>query len=576
VVLSDRQLIVSFACVGIAFAIAAAQVFVRSPLWRSRVRRYSAWGLGACALVAVAAWTRLGDFHSVYVDAPGEPAGAPGRHKVERHLPLHFHEFFHYYLGAKYFAELGYGGLYDCTTYADAEIAREDGVPPKIRGYIRDLDDVLRDKTYGDALQHCGVLRARFSDARWTAFKNDQRELRRLVPDDWWGGAVSDAGFNPPPSWCLLGGTFANAIPLRAGGVDTFLLASSLDLLLLAACFIVLRSAFGDASAAMAGVFFGATFIASYMWNGGAFLRYTWITAVVLGIVATRRGRWGLAGVLFGLAACDRIFPLGFAVGAALPLAWRALKDDGARRKLARFGAGLSACVALLVTASLLVYGASSWETFFVRILRHGDVYYVMHIGLKKVLVWRDWVPSQNFWGHAGLARFHEWNVRLAATWKSLRLVAIPIQLGAIGVAAWAAVGRRPYEASLLVGVVAMFFFEIPANYYYVVLALVPALLLRAATVAPTSAQRQSEFFILASFVAFWLFTLDSPRIWRDDIVYNHWICVGLLAFLGVWLSSWAESPAKLRALLRRSRTVPTKAADRQVSWQTPGVTPGA
>jgi hypothetical protein len=549
----------------LALAIATAQVFVRRSPWRLPVRRWGAWALCGCALVALAAWTRFGDFHSVFVDAPGEHDGAPGRHKIERHLPLHFHEFFHYYLGAKYFAELGYDGLYDCTAYADAEIAGEDRVPLKIRGYIRDLDDVLRDKAYSEALRHChDELRPRFSDARWTGFKEDQRILRRLVPDDWWNGAVFDAGFNPPPSWCLLGGTFANAIPIRAGGRDTFLLATSLDVLLLVACFIVLRSAFGTASAATAGVFFGASFIASYMWNGGAFLRYTWITAVVLGMVATRRGRWGLAGVLFGLAACDRIFPLGFAAGAALPLALRALKDPGARRQLGRFGVGLGGCVGALVVASIVVYGASAWGTFFTRILRHGDVYYVMHIGLKKVLVWRDWVPAQNFWGHPGLARFHDWNVHLAATWKSLRLVAIPIQLAAAGGAAWAAAGRRPYEASLLVGIFGMFFFEIPANYYYVVLALVPALLLRSATVAPTRSQRSSEYFVLAAFVAFWMFTLDSPRVWNDDIVYNHWICVALLAFLGVWLSSWMEAPARLRALIGRASqrlAVPPRAA---------------
>ncbi len=34
---------------------------------------------------------------------------------------VHYWDFFHYYMGSKYFAELGYGGLYDASARADAE-----------------------------------------------------------------------------------------------------------------------------------------------------------------------------------------------------------------------------------------------------------------------------------------------------------------------------------------------------------------------------------------------------------------------------------------------------------------------
>jgi hypothetical protein len=470
----------------------------------------------------------------------------PGRKKVERRLPFHFHEFFHYYVGAKYFPELGYEGLYDCAALADAELAEEQHVRPRIGGWVRDLDDVLRDKTYEDAKTHCrDVLRPHFSDARWSRFKNDLRELQRLVPDDWWGGVVFDAGFNPPPSWIVVGGAFANAIPIRAAGVPTFLLATSLDVLLLLACFFALRKAFGDVVAETAGVYFGATFIATYAWNGGAFLRYTWVTALVLGLVATKRGRWTLAGALFAASACDRLFPIGFAMGAVLPVAARAIRSADDRRRLARFGMGFGGTVAGLALASLALYGLGAWQVFFSRILRHGDVYYVMHIGLKKVLTWRDWVPAQDFRNHYGLRNFHDWNMRLHATWQSMRPVAIPLQLAAMAGAAWASLRRRPYEASVLCGVCAMFFFNIPANYYYVVLALVPALLLRAAMTAPSTQRRLREYAALTAFTLFWLTTLLSSRWSPDDIIYNHLICVALLAFLVIWMALWGRWPAR-------------------------------
>ena len=74
--------------------------------------------LGVCAALAVASWVRFGQLHVLAI----RPDGAgPDAARVEQHRPLQFHEFFHYYVGPKYFAELGYLGLYDCTALADAE-----------------------------------------------------------------------------------------------------------------------------------------------------------------------------------------------------------------------------------------------------------------------------------------------------------------------------------------------------------------------------------------------------------------------------------------------------------------------
>ena len=129
-------------------------------------RKRSPW---PCASPRPPRWRRgsaSAQFHSVWVDAPGVSPSDPGRAKVELHQPMHTYEFFHYYIGAKYFRELGYEGLYDCTALADAEIAAEDHVRPRIVGWVRDLDDVLRDKTYQQARQHCTEdIRPHFTNA---------------------------------------------------------------------------------------------------------------------------------------------------------------------------------------------------------------------------------------------------------------------------------------------------------------------------------------------------------------------------------------------------------------------------
>ena len=535
------QFIVSLLTVLTAGGVAAALVF-----WPAATRRKTRrWGmvlLFACALVALFSWSRFGKRHTLWVDAPGVQASDPHRQKVEQHYNFHYSEYFHYYLGAKYFRELGYEGLYDCTAEADNEIAVEDHVRPRIGGWVRDLDDILRDKSYASALAHCrDEVKPRFSEERWAAFEGDVRELRRLAGDDIWPGLVYDAGFNPPPSWAVVGSAAANLIPIRFRGTPTFLLATGLDVALLAVCFLGLRKAFGTSAAAMAAVFFGASFIASYGWNGGAFLRYTWLTTVVLGLCALRQGRWVLAGALFAASTCDRVFPAGFAAGALVPVAWGALRSVDDRRKLKRFGAGFGATVAVLVVLSLVLFGTESWKVFFLRIGRHGDVYFVMHIGLKKVLTWRDWVANKNFHGHPGLAAFREWNLQLRATWASMRPIAIPIQLAAVGGAVYAGIRRRPYESALLLGIVGMFFFNLPANYYYVVLALVPALLLHGAQTAPSRARRVSDFGVLVAFLVFWVTTLVAPKNWNDGIVYDYVICLALALFLGAWIVMWGE-----------------------------------
>jgi hypothetical protein len=547
---SANQAAASILAVLVAVSLSGVIVFRRGV---SRRGAYLAL-LGAAA-VAMAAWIRFGDFHTIYVDADGADASSRHRQKIERHEPFHFHEFFHYYMGSTYFRELGYLGLYDCATLADYEIATEDHVMPRIAGYVRNLEDVLVDKPYSAALNHCrDEVRPHISDARWASFEHDIRELQRLVPDDWWNSVVYDAGFNPPPSWVITSGSVSNLIPIRAGRIPTYLLSTSIDLVLLLACFVALRSAFGATTAVFAAIYFGSSFVSSYGWTGGAFLRYTWVAAVVFSLAAMKRERWALAGAFLGFAICDRLFPVGFALGAFLPLAYRGIRSPARRAAAVHFAAGCAGVIAALFVVSWAVFGFSAWSVFFARILRHGDVYYVMHIGLKKVLAFRDWVPRQNFNGHDGLARFHDWNLRLRATWTSMRPVAVPLQILAGAGAALASIRVRPHEAALLFGVVFMFAFNLPANYYYVVLALVPAILLRRAATATSVRRRSHEFVALAAFNLFWVGSLIAPHLWGDDIVFDYIISLMLGLFLPIWIAVWLDVES-LRRLWGSTRT---------------------
>ena len=206
---------------------------------------------------------------------------------------------------------------------------------------------------------------------------------------------------------------------------------------------------------------------------------------------------------------------------------------------------------------SCVVFGFSSWGVFFSRILRHGDIYYGMHIGLKKVLTYRDWVPNQNFQGHVGLINFKSWNLRLRESWAHMRPLVIPLQLLVVAGVGYASVRRRTYEAAVLAGVCGMFFFNLPANYYFVILVLVPGFLFRAAATSPSADGRMREYVAFTAFNVFWMFTLFSSRMSNDVIIYDFDICLALVLFLFAWIVTWIETPARYPRKIPACPTVP-------------------
>jgi hypothetical protein len=519
----------------------AAMIAVVIAYHRGRARKITYPVLCVCAALSIYAWCDFGRFQAINVDASRTESG-PSRKKVRKNRPFHFHEFVHYYLGPKYFREVGYLGLYDCIALADRENADEDRVPTRVNAWVRNLDDVLVDKPYSQALADCKNTQwPRFTTERWSSFKNDIRELYKLVDDGAWGSVVYDAGFNPPPSLILVSTQVTNLIPIADDTRMTFVVATSLDLMLLAMTFVFVRHAFGRTTAAYALLFFGATFISHYSWNGGSVMRFSWLCSVICGFCAMKRGRWALAGFFLGLAAIDRIFPAAFAGFAMIPIAVRAVKSERHRTILKRFWLAWGATAAVMVVASGLYWGFDAWSTFFSRIGRHGDVYYVMHIGLKKVMTFRSWVYSKNFHGHDGLARFKDWNLALRATWGGMRPLTWLVQLLVALGAAWAAVRRRPWEAGLLGGVMFMFVFNLPANYYYAIVTFIPALLVRAAATARTPMGRHRNMAAFAGFALFWVFTYMAPHVEGDAIVFNFYICAVFFAFLTLWIVAWIE-----------------------------------
>src|SRR5207248_2201161 len=144
---------------------------------------------------------------------------------------------YHYYMGAKYFPELGYTNLYKCAVTAEDELGKEHiefdrvagqaerpGEDIDFRGEMRDADKKVRDlgAEYADEaggenllvpvrhiLEHPEQCKNLFSPARWEKYKRDVEFYRVVSGKQYWTDMQTDHGFNPPPVWTIAGKFFS-------------------------------------------------------------------------------------------------------------------------------------------------------------------------------------------------------------------------------------------------------------------------------------------------------------------------------------------------------------------------------
>jgi hypothetical protein len=333
----------------------------RSARGRAPGRTFDAL-LAGLGVLAAACWWNLGRFNYPSFGHPSET--------------------YHYYVGAKYFPELGYTRLYRCTAVAEAELGRRAGVEAR---HARELG-TNRIVPAAQLLREPELCKAPFSAERWQKFRGDigffRKQLRGLV----WRQTQLDHGYNATPVWGLVGGLLARTGPASERQI---LWLRLLDPLLLAAAGAAIAWAFGWRTLCVALLYWGTNYPAQYGWVGGAYLRQLELAALLVAICCLRRGRPGGAGALLMLAGLVRVYPALAFAGVALRAAWDAV---GARRlALApahrRFALGALASAALLVPLSgVAAGGLGAWRDFAEnsRVLLGTPLR--NHVGLRSLL----------------------------------------------------------------------------------------------------------------------------------------------------------------------------------------------
>ena len=269
-------------------------------------------------------------------------------------------------------------------------------------------------------------------------------------------------------------------------------------------------------------------------WIGGGFCRHLFFFSLTMALCALDRKRYLWAGLAFGCAIAFRVFPMVFLFGACLPFLAR-LDRDWSKEYASVFKLAGGAFVSLgaLVVISLCVYPATHWLDFFTKIALHGKTFFVMHLGYDKLAAY-SYNTGPQYFDFNGISSFENWNIvlndRFNEHWMFHRGVALLFTAGAV----FASFRMEPKMASLIVGETILFFYALPANYYYIYLATFGVVVVTA--LKETALRGNSlRFWSLMGFV---VFINLVGGFTGDAIVLNWWINLALFCLLFIYIIS--------------------------------------
>jgi len=277
------------------------------------------------------------------------------------------YDFIHYYLNAKYFDELGYYDLYPACIVADL-----DAYGP----YFKSADKYLAQDETGHhmmPLAH-GVQRGtwvrenQFTPERWEAFSADFLYLQRTVRglnETLWREMIQDHGFNGTAVWTMI------ARPFTLVPVTSVKLLGFLDLVLLAGGVAGIAWAYGRTVALWTSFWLLVTYSARWPTITWAFLRYDYLTALMLGMAFLRKGKPFWAGLMTGWAAALRMFPVTWLFGPGAKGLWTLLRERRVLRPMVMLLAGFVVSVGVLQAGATAQFGTEAVTRHFENMEDH-------------------------------------------------------------------------------------------------------------------------------------------------------------------------------------------------------------
>ncbi|MEE9386950.1 MAG: hypothetical protein V3V08_26325 [Nannocystaceae bacterium] len=312
--------------------------------------------------------------------------GAGNYYQFDRHKITELNSYqdsTYYYLNSKYFDELSYFSLYPALLLADEEAPGDEQLLREVKHY-RDLHD-YKTTSRSRARTERETILTRFTPARWNDFKHDARHL----VSRWPGGKryfFSDHGYNPPPTWTIVGGTLSSMVP-----VEHLWWLAMIDFVLVAGMFVLIARTYGFDTLLFGLLFFLCTFSGRWPMLGESILRFDWLAALVVGTCFLHRKQTMLAGLCLAYAALNRVFPAIFYFAYLIPMALYLVRNRRLSGEHLRFLAGSATMTAILVGAALASYGVGAFADSLDNLLLHQSSasFSRYRIGFGDALVYR-------------------------------------------------------------------------------------------------------------------------------------------------------------------------------------------
>jgi hypothetical protein len=280
---------------------------------------------------------------------------------------LHRWDIYHQIIGTKYFNELGYFRIYECTWEIDAENSGHFRRVPEMR-QIETLKILPIEKAIGE--RDCAEL---FTEARREQFAADIEAFWNFGGQGHWNKLFTDKGFNGTPfhAWVV-----ANLTENAEISDDGLLWLGLLDVFLLLVAFGFVAWAWDVKTAAIVVLFFCANFPNRYIHMGGSILRFDYIAMLIIALALMKKDRFALAGVCVAWATAERAFPAVFAVGLGLKAGVELLATRKLRREYLMFGVGFVGALLVLFGLSLTLAdsfsgGLANWREWWLNIAEH-------------------------------------------------------------------------------------------------------------------------------------------------------------------------------------------------------------
>lgn len=433
----------------------------------------------------------------------------------------------YYYTNSKYLGEISYDGLYATALLCDRERGR-----PRTR-HIRQVRD-LRDyemRTIAVAYEYGEQLKqARFTPERWDAYCHDitwflDRIDRRALRSNFF----VDHGYNPPPTWTLVGGNLAELV-----SVEHIKWICMVDTVLMAIMFGVAAWAFGLEVMFFAMLWFVISFSGRWPMLGHALMRFDWVAMLGIGMALLKRNHYGGAGAALAYAAWNRVFPAIFLLGWGLEALYDTIRERRVLTKHRRFVIGATIVTVVMVGGALASYGVGTMARSASNLRMHNETYSSHRVGLGDVLLYRGETTRAEINANGGI---YQKELAIRELQWPLRGVGL-LAMGLVAAYAWR---RRDQAAWQLMPLAVLPFFCMTnpqINYYN----------LRVILVLWSAAQLDKPVhrWLLAMLFGIDVITQYTKVIDLDRYTTTVSTSFGLLAYLGVLVGHLIRSRVEL------------------------------